>query len=57
MASDDLGHVFQRYARIPDVVWINKNDGAFLMASGAGVAEHEGGGNATPIHFLPESFE
>jgi hypothetical protein len=57
MASDDLGHVFQRHARIPDVVWIDKNDGAFLVAAGAGVAEHGGRGYAAPVHFLPESVE
>ena len=57
MASDDLGHVFQRDVRIPDVVGIDKDDGALLVAAGAGVAEHGGGRYAAPVHHFPESVE
>ena len=57
MTSDDLGHVFQRYAGIPDVVGIDKDDRALLVAAGAGVAEHGGRGYAAPVHLFPERVE
>jgi len=57
MAADDLRHVFQRYPGIPDVVWIDKDDGAFLVAAGTGVSEHGGRRDAAPVHLLLESLE
>jgi hypothetical protein len=40
MTLDYLRHVFKLYPRIPDVVWIDEDDGTLLVATGAGVTEH-----------------
>jgi hypothetical protein len=57
MTLDYLRHVFEPYSRIPEIVWIDKDDGALLVAAGAGVAEYGGGRYAAPVHLFPESVE
>ena len=57
MALHYLRHVFRLHARVPDIVWIDKDDRTFLVATGAGVAEHCGRPYATPVHLLFEGFE
>ena len=57
MTLDDLWHVFQLDARVPDVVWIDEYYGTFLVAAGASVTEHGGRRSAPPLHLFLESFE
>jgi hypothetical protein len=57
MSLHYLRHVFRLHARIPDIVWIDKDDRTFLVATGAGIAEHGGRRYATPVHLLFEGFE
>jgi hypothetical protein len=57
MTLDYLRHVFEPYSRIPEVVWIDKDDGALLVATCTGVTEHCRGGNTALLHLFPEGFE
>ena len=50
-----LWHVLARYAGVPDVVRVDEDDGTFLVAAGADVAEDGGRRYAAQVHLFPET--
>ena len=51
------GHVIGCYAGIPDVVGVDEDDGTFLVAAGADVAENGGRCYAAQLHLFAERLE
>jgi hypothetical protein len=52
-----FGYVLRCYVGIPDVVWVDENDGTFLMTAGACVTEHGGRRYAAQPHLFLEHLE
>jgi acetylornithine deacetylase/succinyl-diaminopimelate desuccinylase-like protein len=57
MTSHYLRHILGLDSRVPDVVRIDKHDRALFVAAGAGVAEHGGWPQASPVYLIFEGFE
>ena len=46
---DDVRYVLGSDARVPDVVWVDEDDRPFMVAAGAGVAQHGGRREPAPL--------
>ena len=57
VALDDLGHVLGGYARVPDVVGVDKDHGALVVAAGARVAQHDVRGEPAALDLGPEQLD
>jgi hypothetical protein len=51
------GHVLGCYAGIPDVVWVDEDDGTFLVTAGACVTKHGGRRYAAQLHLFLKHVE
>ena len=51
---DYLRHILQSNAGVPDVVGVDEDDRAIVVASGAGVAQHHGRRESMPLDLGPE---
>src|SRR5215210_1910654 len=51
------GHVLGCYTGVPDVVGVDEDDRPFLVAAGAGVAEHGGWRYAEHLNLVSEHLE
>ncbi len=54
---DDIGHVLGRYARVPDVIGIDEDHGALVVAAGARVAQHDVRREPAPLDLGPERLD
>ena len=54
MAIHYLRHVFGPNFRVPDVIGVDKDDGALLVAAGAGITEYGGRRYPAPIYLFLE---
>ena len=52
-----FGYVLRCYVGIPDVVWVDEDDGTFLMTAGACVTKHGGRRYAAQLHLFFEHLE
>ena len=57
MSLDYLRHVLGSNAGVPDVVGVDEDDRALVVAAGAGVAQHGGRREAAPLGLSPERLE
>jgi hypothetical protein len=54
---DDIRYVLRSNARVPDVVRIDEYDWSFMVAAGAGIAQHGGRREPTPLDLHLERLE
>lgn len=52
-----FGHVLRLYAGVPDVVGVDEDDGALVVAACTDVAQHRRGREPAPLDLRPERVE
>jgi len=57
MPFDDLGYILWSDARVPDVVGVDEDDGALVVAAAADVSKHSRGLESAALYLGPKRLE